>query len=191
VNPANGDALWYDRNGNITNKYDPDDRVFTGKGFIAPWQGGFGTTLGWKGVQLSAQFSWVADRWMINNDRFFEEGNGLFPAQNQSKRLLYERWKKPGDVTDIPRHGVHPQFDTHLLEDASFLRLKNLSLSYSFPRELLAKTKFVAGAKVYVQAQNLLTFTKFTGLDPEFTGGVYAAQYPPTRQFSFGLDLTF
>lgn len=66
---------------------------------------------------------------MINNDRFMEE-NSLFGDYNQSKRMLYDRWKKPGDITDIPRYGTTPQFDTHLLEDASFLRLKNLMLSY-------------------------------------------------------------
>jgi TonB-linked SusC/RagA family outer membrane protein len=191
VNPANGDALWLDVDGNITNEFDEDDRVMLGKNRIAPWQGGFGTTLSWRGVQLSAQFTWVANRWMINNDRYFEEGNGAFDAQNQSKRLLYDRWKNPGDVTDIPRHGVIPQFDTHLLEDASYLRIKNLSIGYTFPKKLLEKTGFVAGARVYAQAQNLLTFTKFSGLDPEYSGGVYAAQYPPSRQYTFGLDLTF
>jgi hypothetical protein len=191
VNPANGDALWYDRHGNITNEFSEDDRVFLGKNSIAPWQGGFGTTLGWRGIQLSAQFSWVADRWMVNNDRYFEEGNGQFDSNNQSRRLLYDRWKKPGDVTDIPRYGVYPQFDTHLLEDASFLRLKNLSLGYSLPKALLERTRFIAGMRVYAQAQNLLTFTKFSGLDPESLGSVYAAQYPMSRQFTFGLDITF
>lgn len=69
-------------------------------------------------------------------------------------------------MTDIPRHGVTPQFDTHYLENASFLRLKNLMLSYNLPQSVLKSTKFFNGARVYVQGQNLLTFTKFTGLDP-------------------------
>ena len=138
-----------------------------GKSFVAPWQGGFGTSLTWRGVTLSGQFSWVANRYMINNDRFFEESNGLYSAYNQSKRMLYDRWKNPGDITDIPRYGVTPQFDTHLLENASFLRLKNVSLSYALPQNLLKRTNFFSHARVYVQGQNLLTFTKFSGLDPE------------------------
>ena len=162
-----------------------------GKSCIAPWQGGFGTTLTWKGLSLNAQFSWVADRWMINNDRYFEEGGGNFDTYNQSKRMLYDRWKKPGDITDIPRHGVSPQFDTHLLEDASFLRLKNLMLSYSLPRPLLEKTRFFTAARAYVQAQNLLTFTPFSGLDPESSSNIYKAQYPMSRQFTLGIELTF
>ena len=191
VNPVNGDALWYDKDGNITNEIKDSDKVMVGKSCIAPWMGGFGTSLAWKGLSLSAQFSWVADRWMVNNDRFFEEGGGLFDAYNQSRRMLYDRWKKPGDVTDVPRHGVSPQFDTHLLEDASFLRLKNLMLSYSLPAPWMEKTRFFSGIRVYAQAQNLLTFTGFSGLDPESSSNVYKAQYPLARQFTFGLELTF
>ena len=190
VNPANGDALWYDKDGNITNELRDEDKVLIGKSYIAPWQGGFGTAFGWKGLSLTAQFSWVADRWMLNNDRYFDESNGRFATYNQSRRLL-NRWKQPGDITDIPRHGEYTEFDSRLLEDASFLRLKNLNLSYSFPAELLKKSRIIRGLRVYAQAQNLLTFTNFSGLDPEGTTNLYAAQYPMSRQFTFGLDLMF
>ena len=190
VNPANGDALWYDKDGNITNELRDEDKVLIGKGYHAPWQGGFGTSLSWKGLSLSAQFSWVANRWMINNDRYFDESNGRFMTYNQSRRLL-DRWKQPGDITDIPRHGEYTEFDSRLLEDASFLRLKNVMISYSLPSDLLAKTGFIRGLRVYAQGQNLLTFTNFSGLDPEGTANVYAAQYPMSRQFTFGLDLMF
>lgn len=94
VNPINGDALWYTKDGEITTEYNESDKVMLGKTHEAPWQGGFGTTLSWKGFSLSAQFTWVADRWMLNNDRVFQESNGLFSAYNQSKRMLYDRWKK-------------------------------------------------------------------------------------------------
>ena len=188
VNPANGDALWYDKDGNITNELHDEDKVLVGKSYIAPWQGGFGTAINWKGLSLSAQFSWVADRWMLNNDRYFDESNGRFASYNQSNRLL-ERWMKPGDVTDIPRHGEYTEFDSRLLEDASFLRLKNVMLSYSLPSALLQKSRAFSGARIYAQAQNLLTFTKFSG--PEGSSNIYAAQYPMSRQFTFGIDLTF
>lgn len=191
VNPATGDALWYTKNGELTTEYKEADRVLTGKNFNAPWQGGFGTNFMWKGWSLAAQFSWTADRWIFNNDRYFEESNGLYSAYNQSSRLLYDRWKNPGDLTDIPRHGIAPEMDDRFLEDASFLRLKNLTLSYAFPKVWMKKTKFMEYARVYGQAQNLLTFTKFSGLDPETNSNLYKAQYPMTRQFSFGLEVTF
>ena len=190
VNPANGDALWYDKDGNLTTELRDEDKVMIGKTYHAPWQGGFGTALSWKGLSLSAQFSWVGDRWMLNNDRYFDESNGRFMTYNQSSRLL-KRWKQPGDVTDIPRHGVYTEFDSRLLEDASFLRLKNLMLSYSLPKNVLKKTGFIRGLRVYAQGQNLLTFTNFSGLDPEGTTNLYAAQYPMSRQYTFGLDLMF
>lgn len=191
VNPANGDALWYTKDGRITNVYNENDKVMLGKCYDAPWQGGFGTSLSWKGLTLTAQFSWVANRYMFNNDRFFEESNGLYTAYNQSARLLYDRWKQPGDVTDIPRHGVTPQMDDRFLEDASFLRLKNVMLSYSLPQQLLKRTKFLTSARVYAQAQNLFTITGFSGIDPESSANVYKAQYPMSRQFTFGLDMQF
>ena len=190
VNPTNGDALWYTKDGKLTNKLRDEDKVLVGKSYFAPWQGGFGTALSWKGLSLSAQFSWVADRWMINNDRYFDESNGRFMSYNQSARLL-NRWKKPGDITDIPRHGVYTEFDSRLLEDASFLRLKNVMLSYSFPQQLLKKSKVFQGLRIYAQVQNPFTFTKFSGLDPEGTSNIYAAQYPMARQYTFGLDITF
>ena len=191
VNPANGDALWLTKEGEVTTEFNESDKVMIGKSYIAPWQGGFGTTLSWKGLSLSAQFAWVADRWMFNNDRFFEESNGLYSSYNQSRRLLYDRWKEAGDVTDIPRYGVTPQMDSRFLENASFLRLKNLMLSYSLPASLLKKSHFFTAVRVYLQAQNLFTITPFSGIDPESSSNVYKAQYPMSKQYSVGIDLTF
>lgn len=73
VNPANGDALWYTADGELTTEFREEDKVMTGKSFDSPWVGGFGTSLMWKGLSLSAQFSWMAKRYVMNNDRFFEE----------------------------------------------------------------------------------------------------------------------
>ena len=161
VNPANGDALWYTKDGEITNELRDEDRVMVGKSYNAPWAGGFGTTFSWKGLSLSAQFSWVADRWVINNDRYYQESNGRFQTYNQSVKLL-DRWKEPGDISDTPRHGEFMEFDDRLLEDASFLRLKNLMLSYQIPSNVIQKSGFIEGLRVYL-----------------------------SRQFTFGLDLTF
>jgi len=191
VNPANGDALWYDKNGNLTNECLDEDKVLVGKSYIAPWQGGFGTFLSWKGLTVSTQFSWVADRWMMNNDRYFNESNGTFVNYNQSKKMLYDRWKKPGDVATVPRYGIAAQLDSRFLEDASFLRWKNLMVSYTLPANLLAPLKVVENIRVYAQGQNLLTFTKFQGMDPESSMNIYAAQYPMSRQFSIGLEIGF
>lgn len=191
VNPANGDALWYTKDGELTNVYDEADKVLTGKSYVAPWQGGFGTSITWRGLMLDAQFSWISNRWVMNNDRFFDESNGLYSsAYNQSKEL-FNCWKNPGDITTIPRYGVSPEMDTHLLEDASFLRLKNLTLSYLLPEKWLKPTKVIDKVRIYAQAQNLFTFTKFTGMDPESSVNVYQATYPMSRQFTLGVEVGF
>ncbi|MBD3590079.1 TonB-dependent receptor [Bacteroides sp. GM023] len=192
VNPVNGDALWYDKDGHITNEIKEEDKVLTGKSATAPWQGGFGTTLSWKGITVSAQFSWVSGRYMVNNDRFFSESNSsAYASYNHSRKMLYDRWKKPGDIVSIPRYDVPIQFDDRLLEDASFLRLKNLTISYDFPKSLLRTAKVFQHARVYAQGQNLFTWTKFQGMDPESTMNVYQAAYPMSRQFTVGLEVGF
>ncbi len=190
VNPLNGDAQWYDKDGNIVDSMETSDRVLVNKSYNAPWQGGFGTSLAWKGLSLNAQFSWVADRWVLNNDRYFDESNGRFSAFNQSSVLL-DRWMEPGDISDTPRYGEMMEFDTRLLEDASYLRLKNLTVSWAMPASWLERTKSISGMRLYVQGQNLWTLTSFSGLDPEGVGNTYAALYPLTRQYTLGLDLTF
>ena len=191
VNPANGDALWYDKNGEITNEFNESDKVLTGKSCNAPWQGGFGTTVSWKGVSVAAQFSWVSGRYMMNNDRFFSENAAAYSNYNMSRKLLTDRWRKPGDIATMPRYDVPMQFDDRLLEDASFLRLKNLSVSYEFPKNLLIPTKVIDRVRVFAQGQNLFTWTAFQGMDPESTANYYQAAYPMSRQFSVGVEIGF
>ena len=115
---------------------------------------------------------------------------GLSSQFNQCD-LAWDYWQQEGDQARYPRLDQAINFDSRMLEKASFLRLKNLMLSYTFPQEWLRKTRFIGGARIYAQAQNLFTFTKFTGLDPEGNSNMYQAQYPMARQFTFGLDLTF
>lgn len=191
VNPANGDALWYTKEGGITNQFKEEDAVVTGQSYIAPWSGGFSTALSYKGIALSAQFSWVGERYVNNVDRFFSETNGRESQLNQSKVLLYDRWKKPGDITNVPRHGEYIQYDDRLLENVAFLRLKNLSLSYSFPQDLMQRTRFIEALRIFGQAQNLFTWTSFNGLDPEIAGTTYVGHYPLSRQFTLGLEVSF
>lgn len=191
VNPLNGDALWYTQDGEITNVYSESDAVLTGKSYFAPWNGGFATTFSYKSLTLSAQFSWVADRYMLNNDRIMAESNGRDASTQQSKKLLYDRWKQPGDIAKIPRHGIAPQMDDRFLENASFLRLKNVMLAYTLPQRWMQASGFMANARVFAQGQNLFTATPFTGMDPESSMNIYRAAYPLSKQYTFGLEITF
>ena len=99
-------------------------------------------------------------------------------------------WTKPGDVTDIPKLGEQIQFDSHLVENASFLRLKNITLQYTLPSSLLKHTGFNR-VNVFAIGRNLLTWTKFRGFDPEPDTNLVRFNYPNTRQFVFGVELAF
>lgn len=190
VDPADGQSVWLDKNGNYTKVYSTDNRVQTGKSWIAPWSGGLSTTVAWKGLQLDVQFSGMFDRYMFNNERMWLEdpqANGMF---NMAASML-NMWMKPGDVTDIPAADVVRQSDTMWLEDASFVRLKYLQLSYTLPQKWMNQTGFVKGIKVFFVGRNLLTFTGYQGYDPEVNNTMTFGDYPNTRQFSFGAQLTF
>ena len=187
VNPANGKQLWYTPEGGVTENYSDDLKQFMGKTRFAPWAGGFATTVAWKGISLSADFTWVAQKYMLNNDRFFVENSTFAADQNQAKKML-NMWTTPGQITDIPKAGEAPQFDSRFVENASFVRLKNVTLSYTFPRQLLKKTGFMEGARIYAIGRNLLTFTDYSGYDPEIDSNL---SYPNTRQYEIGVELNF
>lgn len=81
--------------------------------------------------------------------------------------------------------------DDHLLENASFMRLKKLTIGYNLPQSLVQKSKFINNVNLYATGRNLLTFTNYTGYDPEPDSNVIQFNYPNTREFVFGIELTF
>lgn len=191
VDSRDGKPMWYDKDGNLTKVYNEErDAVFTGKQRYAPISGGFGTSFQWKGLSLSADLAWQAKKYMLCNDNYFTENANQGTSYNQTTRML-NVWTKPGDITDIPAYGEQIEFDDHLLENASFLRLKNLTVQYDFPKKLLGQTRVIKGAKVYGVARNLFTITNFRGYDPEPDINLVKFNYPNTRQFVVGMELTF
>ncbi len=191
VDPVDGQNVWLDKHGNETKVFSEEDMVLTGKSSIAPWSGGLSSTLAWKGLQLDVQFSGMFDRYMFNNYRWFTE-NPTFASGGNQTTDMFDMWQKPGDITDIAAANADYQIDDdRLVEDASFVRLKFLQLSYSLPKKWLDATGFVKGAKVFFVGRNLLTFTNYSGYDPEVDNSVNLGNYPNTRQYSIGAQLTF
>ena len=127
---------------------------------------------------------------MINNERFFTE-NATFASSNNQTVDMFNMWTTPGQITDIPAADAVVKFDSHLIENASFVRLKTIQLSYTFPTKWMAATHFMKSAKIYFIGRNLLTFTKYKGYDPEVDSNVQLGNYPNTRQITFGAQLTF
>lgn len=191
VDSRDGSQLWYDRDGNLTKVFNEDANAqFTGKNRFAPWSGGFGTNYSWNGLSVSADFTWALGKYAMNNDRYFYENPQFGASYNQSQSMA-NIWTKPGDITDIPAATETIQMDDHLLENASFLRLKKLSLGYNLPQKWMQKTHFISNVNVYVSGRNLLTFTNYTGYDPEPDSNVIQFNYPNTREVLFGAEVTF
>ena len=199
VNPETGKQQWYvpDKNGNIskdriTEDYEEDKLLrASGKKLRAPFNGGVSMGASWKGLALDIDWSFNVGKWVVNNDRYFTENlSADFLSDNKSRKVL-EAWTPENKDTDVPKYGEKIAFDSRLLENASFLRLKNVRLSYALPNEWFEKIGLITGVRVYVTGRNLLTFTKFSGFDPEAVRNMAMNSYPNTRQYVGGLQITF
>ena len=194
VNPANGRALYRTRDGELTETFSDADRRFTGKSSLPTYQGGFGANIGYKGFNVSANFSYVADVFRNNGTFGVIEDQTLLGITNASTTLL-EAWTEPGQVTAIPalntgatRNLLHDRY----LEDASYVRLRNINASYTF-RGLDKLNIPLESIRLFVQGENLVTWTAWRGFDPEFSAlnvsDFFA--FPNPRIFTVGLDVDF
>lgn len=191
VDSRDGALMYYDLNGNKVKTFTMDNMQFTGKKMFAPCSGGFGTSLNWKGVSMMIDFSWIGERYLVNNDRFFTEIPTNSNMVNMTKEML-TMWQNPGDITDIPRYGVASGDllrTNYFLENAAFLRLKNVTLSYELPKSILRKTKIIEEIRVFATGRNLLTFTQFSGVDPEIDSNIALGDYPNSKQYTLGLAI--
>lgn len=190
VNPANGQPLYYDADGNVTTVYNDAVNSTAKWGSTEPkYTGGYGTEIAYKGFQLSALFTFAADYYRFNNQTYFQE-NPNFNQYNLSTTML-NIWRNPGDVTDIQSADYQREFSSKDIEDASYTRLRNVTLSYNFSKDALGRTNFFTDLRVYVQAQNLYTWTNFTGFDPEDDNNIAQYEYPTPRTITLGFDFKF
>lgn len=197
VNPANGNPLFYTADGGLTETIRDEDRVNTGKSIYPVWQGGFGFNAMYKGFELSTQWSYFADVWRNNLDYGELEETSLVDDGSNRVATAANAWQNPGDITSVPRIGnAYGAVDyinstDRYLEDASFLRLRNVSFGYTFSPELLDKLP-VTGIRLYVQGENLITFSSWRGWDAE--GGFRATDrgnYPTPKIYTFGAVINF
>jgi len=122
---------------------------------------------------------------------------GMFDQKNQSTRVL-NRWRAPGQVTDVPKAGFNMLPSSWFVEDGSYIRLKDISISYNFRNDFLNRIG-VTRLQPYFTARNLLTLTRYTGMDPEVNQwgndgavqGIDWGTYPHSKSFVFGINVEF
>lgn len=206
VNPADGRPMWYDADGNIT--YNPDQTTdsFKYKDGVANQVGGFGNTLSYKAFTLDTFFQFSFGQWAFaNTDWFFTRTPNFLMNLDE---MLLDRWREPGDLTYIPRAALNgaayqetadfrTQTGTHAVYNASYIRLKNVTLSYNAPRAV-TETIGVSNLRLFVTGVNLHTWTAWPFYDPEVAfddtdifNNITIASYPTARQVNAGIELQF
>ena len=210
VNPANGRALYYDKDGNVTQNYNPSDAVpLTGKTVSPNFDGSVNTSLKYKGLNLSANFYYKYGNYIYNNveQQHLSDGNSI----RDNQRLdAFNFWRNPGDTNVLPdaRNPLNTsESSDRFLQDGSYVRLRSLKLGYELPKKWLKENSFVKSLGMYIQGQNLWTYAPYFKGDPEigigsdetigpedvgFVSGAYNLNsYPTVKSYLLGIDITF
>lgn len=207
VDPENGDPLWEqintDTNGetivSTTNSY--SDATQQNVGSASPdFTGGMSNTFSYKNFTLFAFFNFVSGNQIYHASRGLFDSDGAYYTYNSMVLAEgWRRWQKPGDIATHPKPVFggnlnSNQASSRYLEDGSYLRLRNVTFSYDLPTDFLSRIK-VVHAKVFISGDNLITFSKFSGMDPEVGlgagGGTSSIKYPISRKILFGVNVSF
>ena len=194
VNPQNGNALWRNEEGLLTENYSDARRIRCGSPEPL-WTGGFNTDISCKGLSLSVLLEARYGNKVLNYDRMTFEADGYYGDQNVWKGAL-NYWKKPGDMNVLPKPVYNNTSNsmltsTRYLEDGSYLRIKDITLAYNLPSKWIKKA-LMSGVRIYASALNLYTFHNMNYFDPEHgTMGNTIISYPMTRSMIVGVDITF
>ncbi len=195
VNPTNGNLLFYTKDGEVTENPDiTEDRVHTGKTSYPTFQGGFGFDVTYHGFYATTQFNYVTDTWRYDYDYSGLVDRDNIGVFNMSTDIL-RAWTPENTNTDIPSldatNNTYTQYSDRFLKDASYLRLRYASVGYNVPSNILSKTKFFTAAKIFVQAENLVTWSKWRGWDAESSRSADQYQYPTPKIYTLGLEFNF
>ncbi|MEM6318692.1 MAG: TonB-dependent receptor [Bacteroidota bacterium] len=226
VDPQTGNSIFTDANNDgVINTDDamiPRDEDGNIKSVWPDFYGGLNNRISYKGFSLSVFLQFSKGNYLWNHGRYaaeqvgwsFNFGGFLLPYGNNTQRVEDERWRQPGDVTDVPRAGVGNVFDAEgnvtdtyqnwqensdqWLEDASYLRVKNVEFSYQIPQALLQNVG-LNNATLYFRGQNLATITNYLGVDPEVSSNGESVLQPgedygglgQAKTYVFGVKLGF
>ncbi len=201
VDPQTGDPVWRTVNGDSrTETFNTGrDRFFVGNAQPDLF-GGINNTITYKGFDFAMFWQYSLGNEQLNWTRFFMEHGGT--RNTNFLRSQLDRWQKPGDITEVPRMAAKNYAGdlrpSRLVEDGSYIRLKNITLGYTLPSNLTQKFG-IQRLRLYATGQNVITITDYSGLDPELTGtaatiltqGIEFFTFPQPRIFTGGLTVTF
>lgn len=192
VDPETGELMYRDLNND--GKISSTDRTYIGDP-NPDFTYGMTNTFSWKGINLSIFLQGSYGNDIFNASRI--ETEGMYDGKNQTTKVL-DRWRIPGQITDVPKAGFNIKNSSYFVEDGSYLRIKDISLSYNINCDLFKKYG-ISRLQPYFTATNLLTFTKYSGMDPEVNQwgnsgavqGIDWGTYPHCRSFVFGINVEF
>ena len=209
VNPDNGLPQWekIGDDGKITLVNKQSEATPQIVGTASPWfSGGVNASLRWKSFTLTTHGSFVVGNKVYNQVREQMDSDGALTGLNQmsiDNGLGWSRWEQPGDIATHPKVQAARADGSQLtssryLEDGSFFRLRNVTLSYNIPENIASKLR-MSDARVYISGDNLLTLTRFSGMDPEVRldattwqhAGLYSHNYPVPLSVVMGIDVKF
>lgn len=185
--PGKGDLLYKDTNQD--GLVNDEDRIMVGHGTNPPVSFGFSFGASWKGLDFSCLLQGVSGLKLHYMDGFFSPTTSLGLMIN--KDIADGRWQEGRTDATYPRlllgsNGMNSRPSTFWIQDKSYLRVKNIQLGYTFPKEISRKA-FLETLRLYTSIDNALTFTSYKGLDPEVSG----TQYPTQRKVTVGINVTF
>jgi TonB-linked SusC/RagA family outer membrane protein len=213
IDQKTGNAKYYDANpavpaaqkwkfadGTVAPALGTDDlKVQDGISGSPTWYGNFDNTLRWKGLDFTLGLQFAGGYKILNMTRAYLMDTRL---SNKTEEIL-TRWQNPGDITDVPKlywgqnTGITTTNSTRVLEDGTYLRIRDITLGYTFP-EVVKKTIGVGG-RIFARVNNLYTFTKYTGSDPEISSARNAnvsvgrdyMTVPAVRTYTVGISVNF
>lgn len=197
VNPADGRPMYYDTLGAITYLPVARDRYYLDGTADPTWYGGLTNTFAFKGFELKVFLYFSGGNYLTFEDGAFLQRSGSTVDRNQARSQM-RRWQKPGDITDVPRPyfgGTQPGalsnyfFSDRFYEKGDYARVKEITLSYNLPSTMNRRLRLTQ-SRFYVSAVNLVTWSSYSGFDPELTGSDFGV-YPQGKQITAGLQLTF
>lgn len=201
VDPADGTPMWYviDEEGNITDDVTHNsteaNRAIAGSA-EPDFYGSLGNNLSYKGFNLSFLFNFSVGGKIWYNSGYKSWNDGRSPKYVVPEPQV-DRWQNPGDIAEHPQriwtgNNGSDIYSSRFLFDNDYLRLKDLTLSYNIPTNILKKLS-INNANVYVQGRNLLTFASQDIMDPEHGGasGYAYFEMPPVKTFTFGIEIGF